>query len=312
MRASAGPRAESVRATLPKVLTPEADAPAIRMARGAFDLDDPVLPDWIETGALSSGGYPYAEEMGRSEYERLLHGLQIELVKLQNHIAATGIRIVTVFEGRDAAGKGGTILAIREFMNPRAARMVALPKPSERERGEWYFQRYAAHLPTSGEVVLFDRSWYNRAGVEPVMGFCTPGEYRQFLVQAPVFEAMVAEAGIVVFKFWLDIGREMQLKQFHQRRHDPLKVWKLSSIDYAAMEKWDEYTRARDRMFAATHKPGTPWTVALFNDKRRGRLAVIRRVLSAIPYRGKDAKVVGRPDPAILGAPSLLRKRRVA
>ena len=269
-----------------------------------------MLPGWIEAAALSSGGYPYRDEIGNKDYEKELRRLQVELVKLQSHVGKQGLRVVALFEGRDAAGKGGCVFAIREYMNPRAARMVALPKPTERERGQWYFQRYVEHLPTTGEIVLFDRSWYNRAGVEPVMGFCTAGECRQFLLQAPVFESMLIDSGILLFKFWLEIGREMQLKQFHQRRHDPLKIWKLSPIDYVAMEKWDAYTEARDRMMSDTHTKKTPWTVVLSNDKRRARLAVIREILSSIAYEGKDAAVVGKPDPAVLNGPKLLDRRR--
>lgn len=297
---------------LPRQLQPAEDAPAIRAGRHSFDLDDLVLPDWIEERALASGGYPYADEMPRKEYEAELVRLQVELVKLQTDFARTGRRVIALFEGRDAAGKGGAIGAIREYLNPRSARSVALPKPTERERGEWYFQRYVAHLPTSGEIVLFDRSWYNRAVVEPVMGFCTPGECREFLGQAPLFERMLTDSRILLFKFWLEIGREMQLKQFHQRRHDPLKIWKLSPVDYAAMSKWEDYTKARDTMLAATHAAKTPWSVALSNDKRRARLAIIRKILANIQYDGKDGKLVGRPDPAILGSPSILKRRREA
>jgi polyphosphate kinase 2 len=302
--------AKDKRSLLPTELLPDTDAPVIRTRRGAFDLDDPVLPDWIERAALGSGGYPYDTSMPRADFEAALALLQVELVKLQTHVGKTGGRIVALFEGRDAAGKGGNIFAIRQYMNPRTARIVALPKPSERERGQWYLQRYAEHLPTAGEIVLFDRSWYNRGGVEAVMGFCTGAECRQFLLQAPVFESMLVETGIVVFKVWLEIGREMQLKQFHQRRHDPLKIWKLSPVDYVAMEKWDAYTKARDTTMAATHTKTTPWTVVLSNDKRRARLAVIRKILSSIDYAGKDARLIGQPDAAILGGPAILDRRR--
>jgi polyphosphate kinase 2 len=298
------------RSQVPAELVPAAQAPVIRTRRGSFDLDDPVLPGWVERSALGSGGYPYDTTMARADYDATLASLQVELVKLQQHVDGSGMRIVALFEGRDAAGKGGNIFAIRQYMNPRTARIVALTRPSERERGQWYFQRYIEHLPTAGEIVLFDRSWYNRGGVEPVMGFCTAAECRQFLIQAPVFESMLVEAGIVLFKVWLDIGREMQLKQFHQRRHDPLKIWKLSPVDYTAMERFEAYTTARDTMMAATHTKKTPWTVVLANDKRRARLAVIRRILSAIDYPGKDSRLVGRPDAAILGGPALLDRRR--
>jgi polyphosphate kinase 2 len=285
---------------VPVVLIPEVDSPRLVTKQGSFDLDDPVLPDWVEREALKSGGYPYDDTMKDKLYEEELETLQVELVKLQHHAGKTGLRIVIVFEGRDAAGKGGAIFALRQYLNPRSARIVALPKPSEAEAGQWYFQRYVAHMPTAGEIVLFDRSWYNRGGVEPVMGFCTPAQCRIFLKQAPAFEKMLVEAGIVLFKFWLDIGRAMQLKQFHQRRHDPLKIWKLSPMDYAAMAKWDAYTAARDEMLAATHTKTAPWTFVRTNDKKRGRLAVIRHVLGALDYAGKDKKAIGKADPLIL------------
>jgi polyphosphate kinase 2 len=192
-------------------------------------------------------------------------------------------------------------------MNPRTARIVALPKPTEVERGQWYFQRYVAEFPTKGEIVLFDRSWYNRAGVEPVMGFCTPAESERFLRDVPPFEKLLVDDGILLFKFWLNIGREMQLKRFHERRHNPLKIWKLSPIDYAALSKWDDYIAARDTMLKATNRPATPWTVLLANDKRRARLAILRHLLGAIDYRGKSAKVIGRNDAKIIDGPRLLR-----
>jgi polyphosphate kinase 2 len=285
---------------LPAVLVPTVDAPRFKTKDGSFDLDDPVLPEWIERDALRSGGYPYNDTMKDKLYEEELETLQVELVKLQHHAGQKGLRMILLFEGRDAAGKGGAIFAFHQYLNPRSARTVALPKPTEAEAGQWYFQRYATHLPTAGEIVLFDRSWYNRGGVEPVMGFCTPAQHKEFLRQAPAFEKMLAEAGIVVFKFWLDIGRAMQLKQFHQRRHDPLKIWKLSPMDYAAMSKWDDYTVARDKMLAATHTKTAPWTFVRANDKKRARLAIIRHVLQAVDYAGKDKHAIGHADPLIL------------
>jgi polyphosphate kinase 2 len=219
---------------------------------------------------------------------------------------ATGQRVIALFEGRDAAGKGGTIMAIRENMNPRSVRDVALPKPTEVEAGQWYFQRYVAQFPTKGEMVLFDRSWYNRAGVETVMGFCTQSQCKTFLEQAPAVEKMLVEDGVALFKFYLNIGREMQFKRFHDRRHNPLKIWKLSPIDYAALTKWEEYSKALHAMIEATHRPETPWTIVMSNDKRRAHLAVIRAMLGAMEYRGKDKSIVGKPDPAILGGPKLL------
>jgi len=290
---------------IPAVIRPEMDAPRIKTRHGSFDLDDPALPAWIADGAFRSGGYPYDEPMKDKDYEEELTRLQIELVKLQRHVNATGMRVVLVFEGRDAAGKGGSTFAFRQYLNPRSARLVALPSPTEVERGQWYFQRYVAELPTAGEIVLFDRSWYNRAGVEPVMGFCTRAEHRLFLDSVPGFERMLVGQGTHLFKLWLSIGFEMQLKRFHERRHDPLKIWKLSPIDYAAMGKWDAYSRARDEMFIASHTPEAPWTVIRSNDKKRARLDVIRHVLSGLAYPGKDRKAIGRTDPLITGGPEM-------
>ena len=266
-----------------------------------FDIDDPKVPKQIERAAFSSGGYPYTKRIRRKEYERELRLLQIELLKLQRWIRKTGARIVILFEGRDSAGKGGTIKRFMEHMNPRHARAVALTKPTDIEHGQWYFQRYVAHLPTAGDMTLFDRSWYNRAGVERVMGFCTPDETRKFLREAPVFEAALVSDGFHLFKLWLTIGREMQLLRLHARRHDPLKQWKLSDIDLAALTHWNDYTEARQDMFAHTHKDQTPWTVIRSNDKRRARLNAIRVVLTAMDYDGKDAEIVGETDDNIVG-----------
>ena len=232
-------------------------------------------------------------------YEAELFRLQTELVNLQEWVKATGERIVVVFEGRDAAGKGGTIKRITEYLSPRVARIAALPAPTERERGQWYFQRYVEHLPARGEIVLFDRSWYNRAGVEPVMGFCSPEETTKFLAEAPQFERMLVNDGIHLFKFWHSIGREMQMKRFHDRRHDPLKRWKLSPVDFEALARFDAYTDASTRMFEETHTEHAPWTVILSNDKQRGRLAVLRVVLRAIDYEGKDLEAIGPVDDRI-------------
>ncbi len=295
---------------LPPSIAPTEDAPRIETKFGSFDLDDSILPEWVEREALSSDGYPYDKPIKDKHYEEELEQLQIELVKMQRHIGDAGLRMVLVFEGRDAAGKGGSIFALRQYLNPRAARVVALPKPNEVERGQWYFQRYVAHLPTRGEMVLFDRSWYNRAGVEPVMGFCTPEEHKSFLEAAPDFEGLLVDQGIVLLKFWLNIGQATQLKRFFERRHDPLKVWKLSPIDYAAMHKWDEYTRARDEMFAASHQAAAPWSVVRANDKRRARLNIIRHVLATLDYPGKDANVVRKPDPLILNGPGILAEEQ--
>lgn len=273
-----------------------------------FDIDDPVLPAWIEDHALESGGYPYDDKMDKEKYEKQLEKLQIELVKVQFWLRATGKRLMALFEGRDAAGKGGTIFSINAYLNPRAARIVALNKPTETEAGQWYFQRYISHFPTSGEIVLFDRSWYNRAGVEPVMGFCTPEQYRDFMKAVPRFEDTIFDEGIIFFKFYLDIGREMQLKRFHDRRHDPLKIWKLSPMDIAALNKWDDYTEKRDVMLEKTHKKETPWTVVRANDKRRARINVIRHILHSLDYEGKDKQAIGEIEDKIIGSgPKILK-----
>ena len=269
--------------------------------RRAFDIDDPKLPDWIDDAALTSGGYPYDDKMNKQHYEKTLEALQIELVKLQFWFQASGKRLIALFEGRDAAGKGGTIFSIRAYLNPRSARVVALPKPSDAEAGQWYFQRYVAHFPTAGELVLFDRSWYNRGVVEPVMGFCTPEQCSAFLKDVPQFEEMIVDEGIYFFKFWLNIGREMQLKRFHDRRHDPLKIWKLSPIDIAALTKWNDFTQARDRMIEKTHTGIAPWTVVKANDKRRARINTIRHLLLSIDYEGRDLEAIGEIDRNILG-----------
>ena len=267
----------------------------------AFDLDDPQLPSWIEDAAFTSGGYPYASRLKRSSYNETLASLHYELVKLQAHQQETGQRVIIIFEGRDAAGKGGTINAFRSYLNPRHARTVALPKPTETEQGQWYYQRYIRHFPTAGELVMFDRSWYNRGGVEPVMGFCSPEQNRQFLEQTPAFERMIVDEGIAFFKIWLNVGQEMQIRRFHDRRHNPLKSWKLSSLDIKAVGKWDAYSNARDDMLAATHTKVAPWTIVRSNDKRRARLNAIRHVLSNLDYERKDASAIGRPDRKIIG-----------
>ena len=275
-------------------------APPIDLA--AFELDNPALPREIHEAAFRSGEYPYDRRMPFKAYENELHLLQIELLKLQRWVRDQGERIVIVFEGRDAGGKGGTIKRFMQHLNPRHARTVALSKPTETERGQWYFQRYIAQLPTAGDMVLFDRSWYNRAGVERVMGFCTPGQVKQFLLETPEFEASLVRDGIRLFKLWLTVGHAMQIKRFHNRRHDPLKTWKLSPIDLASMSKWDEYTRAREDMFDRTHTKTAPWTVIRSNDKRRARLNAIRHILASIDYGEKDEKIVAKPDPGILGS----------
>ncbi|KQN78376.1 polyphosphate kinase 2 [Devosia sp. Leaf64] len=266
----------------------------------SFDIDNPELPHAIDKAALKSGGFPYDKKLDRTEYDMQLYALQKQLVLLQAHMAKAGERIVVVFEGRDAAGKGGTIKTIMENLNPRYNVIAALPKPNDRERTQWYFQRYIDWLPAAGEMVLFDRSWYNRAGVEPVMGFCTPQETELFLEEAPEFEKRLTRDGIKLFKFWLSIGREMQLKRFHDRRHDPLKTWKLSPIDLEALSKWDDYSKARDRMLERTDSKHAPWTVVRANDKRRLRLNVIRTLLDGFEFDGKNPKAIGKIDDKII------------
>jgi polyphosphate kinase 2 len=268
----------------------------------SFDIDNPVLPEWVEEKKLSAGNFPYDKKMKREEYDTALEALQVELVKVQFWLQATGKRVMAVFEGRDAAGKGGAIFAARAYLNPRYARVVALTKPTETERGQWYFQRYISHFPTAGEFVLFDRSWYNRAGVEPVMGFCTPEEHKLFLKETPRLEKMLAHEDINLFKFWLDIGRETQIERFHDRRHSPLKCWKLSDMDIAALTKWDDYTQKRNEMLEKTHTDAAPWTVVRANDKRRTRVNLIRHILLTLDYEGKDEKAIGEIDDKILGS----------
>lgn len=252
-------------------------------------------------------GYPYGRKLGRKRYEEEKRLLQIELLKLQAWTNATGARIVVLFEGRDAAGKGGTIKRFMEHLNPRGARVVALPKPTEIERSQWYFQRYVEHLPTAGEIVFFDRSWYNRAGVEHVMGFCTAAEYKHFMKACPEFETMLVDSGIHLIKFWFSVGRAEQRRRFKARQGDPVKRWKLSPVDVASLDKWDEYTKAKEAMFRATDKARTPWTVIKSNDKKRARLEAIRYVLSQFDYTDKDHAVVGEPDPLLVGSPKDMR-----
>lgn len=266
----------------------------------SFDIENPDLPKAIKKAAMTSGGYPYTKKLDEDVYADQLLALQKQLVLLQTHLAKERQRIMLVFEGRDAAGKGGTIKTYLEYLNPRNNIIAALPKPSDRESTQWYFQRYVDWLPAAGETVLFDRSWYNRAGVEPVMGFCTPAQTAQFLIEAPRFERMLVSDGIHLHKFWLDIGREMQLERFHDRRHDPLKVWKLSPIDMEALPRWNAYSKARDTMLEETDSDYAPWLVIRANDKRRARLNVIRSVLNGFDYEGKDGKQIGEVDDQIV------------
>ncbi|MDH2430722.1 polyphosphate kinase 2 [Sphaerisporangium sp. TRM90804] len=267
----------------------------------ASDDDDPILlysdgrtvDTWREH-------YPYTERMSRSEYDQTKRLLQIELLKLQYWIKDTGGRLVLLFEGRDAAGKGGTIKRFMEHLNPRGATVVALEKPSERERTQWYFQRYVAHLPAAGEMVLFDRSWYNRAGVERVMGFCSPEEYQEFMLQTPLFERMLVRDGVHLVKLWFSVSHREQRTRFIIRQVDPVRQWKLSPMDLQSLDKWDQYTRAKEDMFLNTDTEDAPWTVIKSNDKKRARIEAMRYVLSQFEYDGRDDKVVGTPDPLIV------------
>ena len=244
--------------------------------------------------------YPYAKNIDLEEYYAHKFPLQVELVKMQNWVTETGQRVAIVFEGRDAAGKGGTIRRFMEHLNPRAAHVVALPKPTEEEAGQWYFQRYVRHLPTRGELALFDRSWYNRAGVERVMGFCTPDETALFLHETPMLEEMWARSGITLIKLYFSVSRKEQSRRFKRRSKDPLKTWKLSPIDEASHDKWEEYTEAKESMFYHTHSDFAPWWVVKSDDKMRARINAIRHVLNLLPYDGKDEAVVREPDPWII------------
>ncbi|MDK4651250.1 polyphosphate kinase 2 [Kingella kingae] len=249
--------------------------------------------------------YPYKERMSRRTYEKEKKKLQIELLKVQSWVKESGQRIVGLFEGRDAAGKGGTIKRYMEHLNPRGARVVALEKPTETERGQWYFQRYIQNLPTAGEIVFFDRSWYNRAGVERVMGFCEPHEYLLFMRQAPELERMLVASGIHLFKFWFSVSREEQLRRFVSRYSDPLKHWKLSPVDVQSLDRWDAYTEAKNAMFFHTHTKDAPWIIIKSDDKKRARLNCIRYFLHQLDYPNKDVKAIGKVDPLIVMQPNM-------
>ena len=259
----------------------------------------PAVPE--KPRGFESAGYPYTDRMNNRTYEREMQHLQIELLKVQNWVKETGQKIVLIFEGRDAAGKGGTIKRYMEHLNPRGARIVALEKPSEREKGQWYFQRYINHLPASGDIVFFDRSWYNRAGVERVMNFCQPAEYLEFMRQCPDLERMLVRSGVRLFKYWFSVTRPEQHARFTARETDPLKQWKLSPIDKASLDKWDDYTEAKEAMFFYTDTADAPWTIVKSDDKKRARLACMRHFLSTLDYPQKDLHVVGKPDPLLVG-----------
>ncbi|MCU0951456.1 MAG: polyphosphate kinase 2 [Burkholderiaceae bacterium] len=265
--------------------------------------DEELAPDWRE------GGYPYRHLMARKNYERLKYGLQVELLKLQAWVKTTGQKVVLVFEGRDAAGKGGTIKRFMEHLNPRGSRVVALEKPSEVERGQWYFQRYVSQLPTAGEIVMFDRSWYNRAGVERVMGFCNNEEYLEFMRQCPEFERNLVRSGVHLIKFWFSVSKLEQRRRFKERQIHPLKQWKLSPIDMASLDKWDEYTKAKEAMFFYTDTADSPWTVIKSDCKKRARLNAMRYVLHKLPYANKDLERVGAIDPLLVGRAHVVYER---
>ena len=281
------------------------------LRRTLFDrpLDKPaegVDPDLELAANWREGGYPYKNLMSRRAYEKQKYRLQVELLKLQAWVKESGQRVVILFEGRDAAGKGGTIKRFMENLNPRGARVVALEKPSEIERGQWYFQRYIEHLPTRGEIVLFDRSWYNRAGVEKVMGFCTDAEYDEFMRQAPEFERHLVRSGVHVFKFWFSVSRAEQRRRFKERKAHPLKQWKLSPVDLASLDKWDAYSQAKEAMFLHTDTSDSPWTVIKSDCKKRARLNAMRYLLHRLPYAKKDAAAIGKVDTLLVGRAALV------
>ena len=257
--------------------------------------DDALASNWRE------GGYPYKNLMTRKNYEKEKYGLQVELLKLQSWVKANGQKVVILFEGRDAAGKGGTIKRFMEHLNPRGARVVALEKPSDVERGQWYFQRYIQHLPTAGEIVLFDRSWYNRAGVEHVMGFCSREEYNEFMIQVPEFERSLIRSGTYLIKFWFSVSKKEQQRRFKERKVHPLKQWKLSPVDVASLDKWDEYTEAKESMFYYTDFPESPWIVVKSDCKKRARLNSMRFILHHLPYADKAESKIGVVDPLLVG-----------
>ena len=285
----------------PKSPDTEPETPAQKTAEARHHLAEIRHdPDAIRQ-AFENGVYPYQTKMKRKAYEKHKAALQVELLKLQNWVEQTGERVVMIFEGRDAAGKGGTIKRFMEHLNPRTARLVALAKPTNTERQQWYFQRYIKQLPTGGEMVFFDRSWYNRAGVERVMNFCEPYEYLEFMRQVPDLERMLVRSGIRIFKFWFSVTCAEQRRRFSAREHDPLKQWKLSPVDRASLNKWGDYTEAKEAMFFYTDTADAPWTIIKSDDKKRARLECMLHVLNTLPYPDKNPHVVRHPDPLIVG-----------
>jgi len=277
-----------------------ANSPIAPTSEAPDAMENRPSPEEIR-GAFESGRYPYKRKMARRTYEAEKARLQAELLKVQIWAQDTGQKFAMVFEGRDAAGKGGTIKRFTEHLNPRSARVVALNKPTDEERGQWYFQRYINHLPTNGEIVLYDRSWYNRAGVERVMGFCEPDEYLEFMRQTPELERMLVRSGVRLYKYWFSVTQAEQLRRFKSRETDPLKQWKLSPIDKASLGKWDDYTEAKEAMFFYTDTADAPWTVIKSNCKKRARLNCMRHFLSTLDYPGKDTSIAQDPDPLIVG-----------
>ena len=268
---------------------------------GEIDGNKQYLDEEMQSKTFEQAKYPYSKKMARKAYEKQKAGLQVELLKVQRWVEETGQKIVMIFEGRDAAGKGGTIKRFTEHLNPRTARVIALNKPTQREKSQWYFQRYVEHLPSAGEIVLFDRSWYNRAGVERVMGFCGPNEYLEFMRQTPDFERMLTRSGIRLYKYWFSVTKEEQRRRFKSRESDPLKQWKLSPVDMASLDKWNEYTQAKEAMFFSTDTADAPWTIVKSDDKKRARLDCMQHFLQSLPYTGCDPQVVHGPDPLIVG-----------
>ncbi|MCV2873451.1 polyphosphate kinase 2 [Defluviimonas sp. WL0050] len=297
----------------------DSEPPVAQSARGEDAVEDQLVPNGeapkgpksfpvVDADAIrhafESGRYPYSRKMIRRDYEAEKARLQAELLKVQKWALETGQKFVILFEGRDAAGKGGTIKRYMEHLNPRFARVVALNKPTDEERGQWFFQRYIEHLPTAGEMVFYDRSWYNRAGVERVMGFCSPTDYLEFMRQAPEVERMLVRSGIRLYKYWFSVTQTEQRRRFKSRETDPLKRWKLSPIDKASLDKWDDYTEAKEAMFFYTDTADAPWTIIKSNDKKRARLNCMRHFLASLDYPDKDTEVVGAPDPLIVGRAS--------
>ena len=310
--ADTAPASEEIRSGIEAIIAGAAPDDATRL-RKQLGLPKPKGHPHVTSDELAAdwrdGGYPFKYKMLRRDYEREKFILQTELLKLQSWVKEANQRVIILFEGRDAAGKGGAIKRFMEHLNPRGARVVALEKPSEVERGQWYFQRYVEHLPTTGEIVLMDRSWYNRAGVERVMGFCSDDEYKEFLRQAPEFERNLVRSGIHIIKFWFSVSRDEQRRRFKERKVHPLKQWKLSPIDLASLDKRDDYTQAKEAMFFHTDTADSPWLVIKSDDKKRARLNAMRYVLHALPYTGKDVRRVGKVDTLLVGRANTIHER---